>query len=88
MDITEIRKHAIEMARNADSVTDDLALEYRLEISMGYDKVVGRYIFNNDPTESIWLDTGITTNDAEAELQMLEHLRDIHEPVELPEYFF
>jgi len=88
MDITEIRKHAIEMARNADSVTDDLALEYKVEVSMGYDKVVGRYIFNNDPNEAIWLDTGITTNDAEAELQMLEHLRDIHEPVELPEYFF
>lgn len=62
LSIESIRRHAIELARYQDERQGIVARNYKTEVSQGYDKVLGFY-------DEGWSDTGITTDDAEADLQ-------------------
>lgn len=86
MSASQVCKHAIEMARNNDAAKNVTAIEYKFDDR--FQKVHGLYAVQGCMADKMWFDTGITMKDAEEELAWLEHLEDIHQPVELPEYFF
>lgn len=81
--IEDIRRHAIEMARAADEKDGEEAFDYKLETSEGYDKVLVQY--KNHLGDFVWMDSGITTDDAHQELldireiQMAEDLMNENE---------
>lgn len=67
MDITLIRQTAINLAKELDGKNS--AIDYKTVVSDGCDRVYGLYEDSKHSEIYHWLDTGVTT------LQAEEHLR-------------
>lgn len=66
MDIMKIRQTAINIAKERDA--ENPAVDYKIEVSTNCDKVFGLYEDSKYSDVYHWMDTGVTTLDAETRL--------------------